>query len=61
MASLKRELAEAKKEVATTVTRAEDAEAKERIASRQEEELTPRVQAVVNSLSGKDFCPMQFS
>ena len=52
VATLKRELAEANKEAATTVTRAKDAEAKERATSRQEEELTRRVQAMVNSLSG---------
>ena len=46
----------AKKEVAATLTRAEKAELKDQAASKQEEERTPRVQALANSLIGKNFC-----
>ena len=35
------------------MTRAEEAELKEQAAAKQEEELVPRVEALVNSLSGK--------
>ena len=35
------------------MTRAEEAELKEQAAAKQEEELVPRVEALVNSMSGK--------
>ena len=53
VAALEKELAAAKNEVADALTRAEEATTKEQAALQQEEELTPRVQAVVNSLTGK--------
>ena len=51
--SLRDEVDEAKKENAAALTRAERAESKEEAANKQEEELTPWVQALVNSLSGE--------
>ena len=53
VAALEKELAAAKNEAAAALTRAEEATTKEHAALQQEEELTPRVQAVVNSLTGK--------
>ena len=46
----------AKKEAVAALNRAKKAELKEQAASKQEEELTPRVQALVNSLTGKNLC-----
>ena len=53
---LEREVAAAKREVVAALTRAEKAELKEQAVSKQEEERTPRVQALVNSLTGKNLC-----
>ena len=55
MANLQKEVDEVQKETAATLTRAEKAELKEQAANKQEEELTPRVQALVNSLTGKSL------
>ena len=52
MLSLREEVASAKRETATALACAETAESREEAAAKQEEELTPRVQALVNSLSG---------
>ena len=46
--SLREEVAKAKEETAAALTCAKSAESKEEVASKQEEELTPRVQALVN-------------
>ena len=53
IATLEKELAIARREAATAVTRAKEAELKEQAAAKQEEEPIPRVEALVNSLSGK--------
>ena len=52
------DLVKEKEETAAALTRAENAESKEEAASKHEEDLTPRVQALVNSLSGEcsNFC-----
>ena len=51
--SLREEVDKANKETAAALARAERAQSKEEAPSKQEEELTPRVQALVNSLSGE--------
>ena len=50
--SLREEVAGAKRETAAALARAETAESSEEAAAKQKEELTPRFQALVNSLSG---------
>ena len=56
--ALEKELATAKDQAAAALARAEEATTKEQAALQQEEELTPRVQAVVNSLTGKQSLPL---
>ena len=51
--SLREEVANAKRETAAALTHAENAESREEAATKQEKELTPRVQALVNSLPGE--------
>ena len=51
--SLREEVDKEKKETAAALTRAKRAESKEEAASKKVEELTPRVQALVNSLSSE--------
>ena len=50
--SLREEVASAKRDTAAALARAKTVESREEAAAKQEEELTPRVQALVNSLSG---------
>jgi septal ring factor EnvC (AmiA/AmiB activator) len=55
LAVLEREKAAAKDEAITATRRAEKAEEKERAATQQEEELIPRITAIVNSMNGNFF------
>ena len=52
IATLEKEAAAAKKEAIAATQRAERAEEKEQAAAKQEEELIPRVAAVVNIMTG---------
>ena len=52
LAALEKEAAAAKKEAIAATQRAERAEEKEQAAAKQEEELIPRVAAVVNIMTG---------
>ena len=61
VAALEKELAAAKEEAAAALTRAEEATTKEQATLQQEEELTPQVQAVVNSLTVKQSLPLHLS
>ena len=58
VAGLEKEAATAKKEVVAAIRRGEKAEEKEQAVAKQEEEQIPRVEALVNSLSGKCFLPL---
>ena len=51
IAALEKEADVAKKEAAAVVKRAEKAELKEKAAAKQEEDLIPRLEAIVNSLT----------
>ena len=55
LAILEREKAAAKDEAVTATRRAERAKEKERATAQQEEELIPRVTAIVNSMNGNFF------
>ena len=55
VATLEKELTAVKNEAVTALIRAEEAKSKEQAATKQEEELTPWVQALVNSLSCNIF------
>ena len=64
--ALEKEAAAAKQEATTAIQRAEKAEEKEQAVAKQEEDLFPRVEAVVNCLTGNfsylllaisSFCP----
>ena len=52
IATLEKEAAAAKKETVAATQRAERAKEKEQAAAKQEEELIPRVAAIVNCLTG---------
>ena len=52
IAALEKEAASAQQETTTAIQRAEKAEEKEQAAAKQEEDLFPRVEAVINCLMG---------
>ena len=63
IATLEQEAAAAKKEAIVATQRAERAKEKEQAAAKQEEELIPRVAAVVNIMTGNfsSSCYLIFS
>ena len=58
IAALEKEDDVAKQEAAAAIQRAEKAEENEQVAAKQEEDLAPRVAAVVNYLTGNLFLPL---